>query len=44
MLITNAMLFTWGLPRSVLTDHALHISGDRIREIGPDARLEELHT
>ena len=44
MLITNATLITWGSPGSVLTDQALHISGDRIREIGPAARLEELHT
>ncbi len=41
MLITNATLITWGAPGRVLADHALYISGDRIREIGPTARLEE---
>jgi putative selenium metabolism protein SsnA len=43
MLITNATLITWGSPGRVLTDHAIYISGDRIREIGPAARLEERH-
>ncbi len=43
MLITNATLITWGLPGSVLTDHAVFISGDRIRDIGPSAKLEVLY-
>jgi putative selenium metabolism protein SsnA len=41
MLITNATLVTWGSSPRVLTDHAIHISGDRISEIGPTARLEQ---
>ena len=32
-----------GYPDRILTDHAVYISGDRIREIGPTARLEELY-
>ncbi len=41
MLITNATLVTWGSPCRVLTDHAVYISGDRIYEVGPAARLEQ---
>ncbi|MGE5073988.1 MAG: putative aminohydrolase SsnA [Anaerolineae bacterium] len=41
MLISNATLVTWGDSPRVLTDHALHISGDRIDAIGPSTKLEQ---
>lgn len=43
MLITNATIVTWGSPARLLTDHAVYISGDRIYDVGPTARLEELY-
>jgi putative selenium metabolism protein SsnA len=39
MLITNATLITWGDEPRILADHAIHIDGDRIAEIGPSAAL-----
>ena len=35
MLITNATFITGGSPGRLLPDHAVYISGDRIREVGP---------
>ncbi|HEY9151315.1 MAG TPA: amidohydrolase family protein, partial [Anaerolineales bacterium] len=43
MLITNATLITWESPNRVLENHALLLEGNRIREIGPSAKLEKLH-
>ncbi|HEX2696682.1 MAG TPA: amidohydrolase family protein, partial [Anaerolineales bacterium] len=43
MLITNATVITWETPNRVLENHALYISGDRIHEIGPTAKLEKLY-
>ena len=43
MLITNARLITWGQPNQILDDHALHISGGKIAEIGPMSELVERH-
>ncbi len=43
MLITNATLISWETPNRVLEDHALYVSGDRIRAIGPAARLEGMY-
>ncbi len=41
MLIINATIVDWGLPARLLAGQAIYISGDRIRDIGPTARLEE---
>ena len=41
MLITNATVVNWGPPVRLLPGHAIYISGDRIHEIGPSAKLEE---
>ncbi len=41
MLITNANVVEWGSPGRILPGQAIYISGDRIRDIGPTARLEE---
>ncbi len=43
MLITNATVITGGSPLQVLPNHAIYISGDRIRELGPSAKLEDAH-
>ena len=43
MLITNATVVTGGSPLRILPNHALYISGERIRELGPTAKLEGLH-
>ncbi len=43
MLVTNATVVTWETPNRVLPNHALYISADRILEIGPSAKLEQLH-
>ena len=40
MLITNAILITWGSPTQILENHAIYIDKDRIREIGPTAQLK----
>ena len=39
MLITNAQLITWTRPNQILEDHAVLISGNLIKEIGPSAEL-----
>jgi putative selenium metabolism protein SsnA len=39
MLITNAHLITWTRPNQILEDHAVLISGNLIKEIGPSAEL-----
>ncbi len=39
MLITNANLITWGTPNQILSEHALYIENDRIRDIGPETEL-----
>ncbi|HRQ32935.1 MAG TPA: amidohydrolase family protein, partial [Anaerolineales bacterium] len=39
MLIINATLITWGQPNRILTDHAVLIENDRIKEIGKRADL-----
>lgn len=41
MLITNATVVTWGASPRLLTDYAIHISGDRIDRMGSTATLEE---
>ncbi|HUH97530.1 MAG TPA: putative aminohydrolase SsnA [Anaerolineales bacterium] len=43
MLITNATLVTWETPNRVLEQHALLTEGDKIRDLGPSARLEALY-
>ncbi len=43
MLITNANVITGGSPGRILADHAIYISGDRIRDLGPTSRLEALY-
>lgn len=40
MLITNATVVTWGSPNRILPDHAIFLSGDRIRDVGPSTLLE----
>jgi putative selenium metabolism protein SsnA len=39
MLITNGRVITWESPNRVLEDHALHIKGELIADIGPTAEL-----
>ncbi|HEY2981442.1 MAG TPA: putative aminohydrolase SsnA [Anaerolineales bacterium] len=41
MLITNGSLVTFGENNQILTDHALYVEGDRIREVGPNQDLIE---
>lgn len=41
MLIINATIVDWGPPVRLLPGQAVYISGDRIRDVGPSARLEE---
>src|SRR5512135_1669915 len=43
MLITNATIVNWGPPVSILPGQAIYISGARIREVGPTAKIEELY-
>ncbi len=43
MLITNATLITWETPNRILEDQAIYLAGDRIHEIGPNAKLEKLY-
>ncbi len=43
MLITNATLVTWERPNRILEDQAVYLAGDRIHEIGPNAKLEKLY-
>jgi len=39
MLITNAMLVTWGSENRLLPGHALKLEGDRIADLGPDSEM-----
>ena len=39
MLITNANVITWEKPNKILTDHALLIQGEIIKDIGPSTTL-----
>jgi putative selenium metabolism protein SsnA len=41
VLITNAILVTWGEPNRVLTDHALYIERGVIRAVGPTRTIVE---
>ena len=41
MLITNAILITWGQPNQVLEKQAIYIRDDKIADIGPQADLEK---
>jgi putative selenium metabolism protein SsnA len=43
MLIVHGRLVTWGLPNEILEDHAIFIEGGIVREIGPSAKLIQLH-
>jgi putative selenium metabolism protein SsnA len=43
MLITNATIITWESPNRVLENHAIYLSGDRIHDVGPLAKLEQLY-
>jgi putative selenium metabolism protein SsnA len=43
MLITNCTIVTGESPNRVLRDHAIRVAGDRIREIGPSATLENAY-
>jgi cytosine/adenosine deaminase-related metal-dependent hydrolase len=43
MLITNATIITWGSPNQNLETHALYIENDRIREVGPSAKLKSIY-
>ncbi len=43
MLITNARIVTWDSPNRILDNHSILISGDRISDIGPSAKLDPLH-
>jgi len=43
MLITNALVVTWGEPNRLLADHALYLQDGRIAELGPSAALEASH-
>jgi len=39
MLITNAILVTWGSENRLLPGHALKLEGDRIADLGPDSEM-----
>lgn len=40
MLITNAILVTWGNPNQILQNHALYIEGDRITGLGLSSEMQ----
>ncbi len=44
MLITNATIVEWGSPGRILPQHAIYITGDRIRDVGPTGRLAERYS
>ncbi|MEN9564004.1 MAG: Chlorohydrolase/aminohydrolase [Chloroflexota bacterium] len=43
MLITNANIITWENPNRILTNHAVLIEGDRIKEVGTTKSLTAKH-
>jgi putative selenium metabolism protein SsnA len=44
VLITNATLITWDNPNQILESHAIYISGNRIKEIGPQDEITTKYT